>query len=158
VMRPPEPCLVLCERTSRWADRVRRYVAQSRLKTIETRCLTECSERLSEYPWALIGLELSEASLERTAAWWLGVSRMFPHSHILALCDRLPRGMYDLCRELGAIDIMTSELDSLRLRGLVDRYLSQAAFETLKGDSGDLVDRIRSRLPWCGTRSSYVSR
>jgi hypothetical protein len=158
VMRSSEPCLVLCERTSRWADRVRRYVHQSRLKVIETRSLTECSERLSEYPSAIVGLELTKASFERTTAWWLRIVQTFPQARVLALCDRLPRGTDDLCRELGAIDIMTSELDSLRLHGLVDRYLSQAAFETLKGGSDDLVARIRSRLPWSGTPSSYVSQ
>jgi hypothetical protein len=128
------------------------------LKVIETRSLTECSERLSEYSSAIVGLELTDASMDRTIAWWLRISRTFPQARILALCDRLPCGPDDLCRELGAIDIMASELDSMRLEGLVYRYLSQAAFETLEGDSDDLVERIRSRLPWSGTPSSNVSR
>jgi hypothetical protein len=156
--RSQEPCLVLCERRGRWADRIRRYVNQPRLKVIETRSLSECSERLSEYGWAIVGLELTEASFDRNIVWWLGLARTFPQAEVLALCDCPPRGTDDLCRELGAIDIMKSELDALRLSSLVDRYLSQPAFETLKQDSADVNGWIRSRLLWRSTPSSPSRR
>jgi hypothetical protein len=132
----------------RWAVRVRRYVDQPRLKIIETRSLQECSEQLSGYCWPIIGLELTETSLDRSIPWWLELSRTFPRAMVLALCDRLPRSTEHLCRELGAIDILQSELDAVRLGGLVDRYLSEPHFEILREESPDLQVRLRSRLPW----------
>src|SRR5687767_11777114 len=99
--RSPEPCLVLCERTGQWADRVRRYVNQPRVRLIETRSLSECNERLSEYSFAVVGLELTKATFDRAMAWWLRLARRHPRAVVLALCDYLPLRAYDLCRELG---------------------------------------------------------
>ena len=46
----------------------------------------------------------------------------------------------------------TQVLDAVRLGRLVDRYLSEPHFETLREDSPDLRVRILSRLPWNASR------
>ncbi len=142
------PCLVLCEAASRWADRVRRYAGNTPLVLIETRSLQECRERLTEHPAAIVGLELTESSLDRALAWWLALARRFPQASVIALCDHSLYDVHEFFRELGAMDVLSTELDSMRFHGLVCRYLSQASFETLNEDSPGLLDEIRARLPW----------
>ncbi len=142
------PCLVLCEGASRWADRVRRYAAKTPLVLVETRSLAECSEHLAEHPAAIVGLELTESSLDRALAWWLALARRFPQASVIALCDHSLYDAHEFFRELGAVDVMSTELDSMRFHGLACRYLSQASFETLNEDSPGLLDDIRARFPW----------
>jgi hypothetical protein len=148
--RSQQACLIVCERTSRWADRVRRYGVNLPVALIETRSLTECSERLAEQPAAIVGLELTETSLDRALAWWMTLARRFPQANVIALFDHGMGDVHEFCQELGALDVMRSELDSMRLPDLVCRYLSQASFATLNEDSPGLLDEIRARLPWAG--------
>jgi hypothetical protein len=150
-MTRSQPCLVLCERTNRWADRVRRYAVNAPITLLETRSLAECSERLAEQPAAIVGLELTEASLDRALAWWMSLARRFPQASVIALCNHSMHDVHEFSRELGALDVMSTELHAMRFDRLVCRYLSQASFATLDEDSPGLLDEIRARFPWTST-------
>ncbi len=149
--RSQQACLIVCERTSRWADRVRRYAVNAPITVLETRSLAECNERLAEHPSGIVGLELTETSLDRALAWWMTLARRFPLASVIAFCDHSMHDVHEFCRELGALDLMSTELDSLRFHDLLCRYLSQASFETLNADSPGLLDEVRRRLPWAST-------
>ena len=140
--------LIICERSSRWADSLRRHRLCDELRLIETRTLAETEERLSEAPSALVGLELTAATIGRVAEW---ISRRPANIRAKAIFVCAQRGLRDyelLCREAGAVHFVDSELELFALAAMFDRYLSDPAFAKLNAAELPLEERIRVSLPW----------
>ena len=140
--------LILCERAGRWADSLRRHGLCERLRLIETRSLTELEDQLRESPHALVGLELTVATVESVPDWISRRSANLGATAVLVLAQRGLRACELLCREAGAIHFVDSELELFALRAMFDRYLSDPAFAKLDTDELPLAERIESSLPW----------
>jgi len=140
--------LVLCERSGRWADSLRRHGLCERLRLIETRSLAETEDRLGETPRALVGMEITAGTVENVTDWLGRRSARLDSKATLVFAERGLRACELLCREAGAVQFIDSELELFALVGLFDRYLSDAAFATLDADELPLAERIRASLPW----------
>jgi len=140
--------LVLCERSGRWADSLRRHGLCESLRLIETRSLIETEDRLRETPRALIGIELTATTTENVTDWLGRRSARLDAKATLVFAERGLRVCELLCREAGAVQFIDSELELFALTGLFDRYLSDSAFAKLDAGELPLAERIRASLPW----------
>ena len=146
--RQARPPVFTYERSGRWAASLRRHGLVERFRLIEVRSLAELDEGLARSSAALVGLELSETSVDRVVEW-LAKCKLRPASVItIVFADRQHRRYEMLCREAGAIHFVDSELALVRLAPILDRYLSQAASGTLDDQAASLEERIHARLPW----------
>jgi hypothetical protein len=140
--------LILAERAGRWADSLRRHGLCERLRLIEVRSLAEAEDRLRDAPRALVGLELTAATVESVPDWISRRSAKLGATAVLVFAERGLRACELLCREAGAIHFVDSELELFALQALLDRYLSDPAFAKLDADELPLAERIRASLPW----------
>jgi hypothetical protein len=139
---------ILCERSGRWAASLRRHGLCEGVRLIETRSLTETEDRLAEAPLALLGLELTTATLDNVSGWISRGRANLGAKAVIVFAERGLRSCELLCREAGAIHFVDSELELFPLRALFDRYLSDPAFAKLDAEELSLAERIRASLPW----------
>jgi hypothetical protein len=140
--------LILAERAGRWADSLRRHGLCERLRLFEVRSLAEVEDRLRETPRALVGLELTAATVESILDWISRRSANLGATAVLVFAQRGLRACELLCREAGAIHFVDTELELFALQALFDRYLSDPAFAKLDTDELPFAERIRASLPW----------
>lgn len=140
--------LILCERSGRWADSLRRHRLCDELRLIETRSLAETEGRLVETSSALVGLELSAATIGAVAEWISRRPANLGAKAVFVFAQRGLRAYELLCREAGAVHFVDSELELFALAAMFDRYLSDPAFAKLNADELPLAERIRASLPW----------
>lgn len=146
-MSTAAPSLILIERSGRWAASLRRHGLVEQLPLVETRSFSELDELLSSHPHALIGVELDSATAERVIEW-LGRRPIAGDAKVIVFADRALRPYEPLCREAGAVHFVAAELELFSLAAVIDRYLSQAAFEKLDEAKQPLAASIQARLPW----------
>jgi hypothetical protein len=140
--------LIVCERSGRWTDSLRRHGLCHRLRLIETRSLAETEDRLRETPHALVGLELLAATVESLSDWISRRPAELGAKAVVVLAHRGLRSYEHLCREAGAVCFIDSELELFALSALFDRYLSDPAFAKLNAEELPLTEQIEGRLPW----------
>jgi hypothetical protein len=140
--------LIVCERSGRWTDSLRRHGLCQRLRLIETRSLAEMEDRLREIPHALVGLELLAATAKSLTDWISRRPAELGAKAVVVFAQRGLRGYELLCREAGAVYFVDSELALFALSALFDRYLSDPAFAKLNADDLPLAERIEGSLPW----------
>jgi hypothetical protein len=142
MMPQARPPLFLYERTGRWAASLRRHGLVERLQLIETRSLAELDEELALWRGGLVGLELSEDSAGRIVEWLARHELKCGSAIALVFADRKLAGYEMLCRELGAVHFVVSQLEVIELGPFFDRYLSGAASGTLDDPATSLEDRV----------------
>jgi hypothetical protein len=142
------PSILVFERAGRWAAALRRHGLADRCRLIECRSLVELEEQMGLAPTPVVGLELIAERLDRLTEWIAGRQATFGSTVIIVFSDRNLRGYELLCREAGATHFVSSELDVLGLKTLVDRYLSLPAFATLDEAELSPTARILASLPW----------
>jgi hypothetical protein len=140
--------MVLCERSGRWAASLRRHGLVARLRLEETRSVVELDERAREFCGALIGLELTSATLPGVLDWLVRRPVAFVAKGPIVFAERGLRTYELVCREAGAIHFIDSELELFAFGAVVDRYLSDPAFAKLDEDELPLAERFRASLPW----------
>ena len=133
---------IVCERTGRWAQGLRREPAAG-LRLHEVRSLAECWEMLGQVPASFVVVELTAAHaptlLARLARW----EREYPLARMAIVADR-PLGEYEgLMREAGAVWFTVSPRELGPLAAIARRHLEQAPKPEMT-----VVERIRSGLPW----------
>jgi hypothetical protein len=140
--------LIVCERSGRWADSLRRHTLGRGLRLIETRSLAETEDRLDEAPSALVGLELTAATIGSVTQWISRRPAELGAKAVLVFAQRGLRACELLCREAGAIQFVDTELELFALADMFDRYLSDPAFAKLNAEDLPLAERVRASLPW----------
>lgn len=135
--------MIVCERTGRWAQALRRESEAADLAIRQTRSLAECWEELGRFPRSFVVVELAEkdadALLARTARW----EREFPLARWAIVADRSLAAYEWLLREAGAAWFGTSPRELGPLAGIARRHLEQVPPPEL-----GVVEEIRARLPW----------
>jgi hypothetical protein len=148
VRRILSPALILCERNGRWSASLRRHGLCERLRLIETRSLAETEERLRESPRAIVGLELTAATLATVTDWINRRPTVLSAKAVFVFAQRGLRACELVCREAGAVHFVDTELELFALAGVFDRYLSDTAFAKLDATDLPLAEQIRASLPW----------
>jgi hypothetical protein len=105
--------------------------------------LIGCVEALAQTPASLVAVEVSAVNIEAVVDFVLQTRTRFPRCAIAALIATEAFSAVPVLREAGAIDAISSVLESPRLARLARRQFSLAP-------QADLDDRqfVAERMPW----------
>lgn len=147
-MSLPRAVLVVCERSGLWTAMLRRCPLSDSVLIRETRTLSECNDRLAEYPAAIAAVEARANNIAELADWLVQLERVRPKVRVVVLGRDLPSPCADWLREAGAIHIAPSVRAAGELLDLSLRYHSQAGFGRLNFCPVTLEEQIAADLPW----------
>ena len=143
-------CLILCERSSRWAVAFRRALGRDALIT-QTRSLAACASALAERPAALVGVEVSANNLQTVIDALVAWQRCYPGCRLVALADESLAEADTLLREAGASAVLHSTRQAPRAARLLRRHIAESPAPEMP-----LEEIIEGRMPWArsATRSA----
>lgn len=139
----PTACLIVCEKTGRWAAAFRRALAGHSQALSETRSLAHCGRELADSPASVVAIEITPANLEAVCQEMLAWSHHYPAARLLALAERGLETAEVLLREAGALDVLFSTRDVPAASRLVVRRLALAPVPALPWR-----EALQNRLPW----------
>lgn len=139
----PRCCLILCEKSTRWAAPLRSALPSGQPQLIETRSLAGCAAALVQSPASLVALEITLANLEAAVNFISLCHSRYPHAAAIALLSPEVLAADPLLREAGAIDTLASVLEAPRLARLALRHFREAPQQPL-----DEQSFLADRLPW----------
>jgi hypothetical protein len=135
--------LLVCEKTGRWAAALRREVAGSALRVVESRSLAECRREVERSPASFVLVELTGANVVKIVEWIESVLREFPELRIAVLGHREAREHEAQVREAGAIYVAFSPRRLGPVVRMARRRLALAPQEELT-----FREKLWKRLPW----------
>ncbi len=144
--------LIVCEQSGGWAAAwrqswSRRAACRSSplpaVRCLETRSGAECLERLADAPAALVLVELTAASSERSLSLLSQIAQCSRQALVVVAAERRLARCERLVRELGAVHFLVSPRELPALCGMVERHAARAP-----EIESELGDRIWAELPW----------
>ncbi len=102
-------------------------------------CLREVQTR----PAALVALEISPENAEIACARLADLTQRFARVRVVLLADRKLKPVEWLLREAGAVEVLFSLADLIRLKPVLKRF-----WEQMPASRTTFRDDIWSRLPW----------
>ena len=134
--------LIIYEKSSHWAAAVRVSLAGRPPDLVEVRSLSQVERALEGSPASVVGFDVSSAKIEAVLDFLERGTRQFPRARFVAF---IPGDFASLLlREAGAIDVLTTVLQSDRLAQLARRQFALGpASEPMT--MGELVAEL---LPW----------
>jgi hypothetical protein len=134
--------LIVCERTGRWAIRLRREWGEG-LRVTETRSLSDAWQALQAAPCSFLVVELTATGAEGLIEWLPGLERQFPLARAAVVAGRR-LAVYELAaREAGAVAFSCS---GRGLRPLVEAAGRHLRAAPQKPESP--AEHVWARLPW----------
>lgn len=137
--------LIVCERSGRWAPALRRELADSGVRILETGDLADAWNALAATPAAFLAVELTERNARTLLRRMVWLSRECPHARVAIVTDRRWAIYEPLMREAGAVYFTCSPRRLGPLAELVLRHLADVPMP-----QQSLVERIWAGLPWGG--------
>jgi hypothetical protein len=137
-----KPCVIVCERTSRWATAIRRHLPRE-VRLVQTRALVECATELATAPASLAAVALTRANLGAVLDFVDSVSRAYSRARVIILADRGLEACEGLLCEAGAIHFSVSPRE---LAGL-DRTIRNH-FGRLSVPQAGFAETVWDSLPW----------
>jgi hypothetical protein len=144
--------LIVCERNGAWAAAWRqswsrraeqRASSLPDVRCLETRSGAECLERLADAPAAVVLVELTAASSERSLSLLSQIALCSRQALAVVAAERQFAPYEWTIRELGAVHFLVSPRELPALCGLVERHAARAPEIEL-----ELEDGIWAELPW----------
>jgi hypothetical protein len=135
--------LIFCEKATHFAPAMRRELAGSSPRVVETRSLAECEAALAESPESLLAIEITAANLESVIDFLTRMNRCYPRSATLVLLTADTESASTLLAEAGAIAHFQSVLDAPAMARLAQRKSATASPGELS-----LSEFVADRLPW----------
>ncbi len=136
-------CLIVCERTGRWAVALRRELAGTAVRVRETRSLAELWGILGRFPASFVVTELTRANADSLLARLAMFEREYPLARVAVVAERgVCRDPWVL-REAGAVHVVASPRDLTPLALAVGRHLEQVPSPKLS-----LAEQVWAELPW----------
>ena len=139
----PSSCLIVCERTGRWAVAFRRALAERGTALVESRSLQECETRLTENPAAIVAIEMTARNLESVLLALPKWQRHFADCRFVVLSAAELAAAEHLLREAGAISVLYSTRHVPAAAKLVSRHGARSP-----ATEQPLESLIQERLPW----------
>ncbi len=140
--------LIICESTGEWATAVRRRLP-SEVSLVETRSLTEMSERLDESPAAVVAVEWFAGRAEMTLSEITRLGRKYPQAAVVVLADRDFSSPQNICREAGAMHVVLSRRRVSEIIEIIRHRLRSGNWTDQDIDeSSSFEDRLLASLPW----------
>jgi ActR/RegA family two-component response regulator len=134
--------LIVCERTGRWAMRLRRECGEG-LRMEETRSLADAWEALRAAPESFLVVELAATAAEGLIERLPALERHFPLARAAVVAGRR-LAVYKLAaREAGAVDFVSSGRGLRLLADAVRRHLA-----AVPQSAGSLTEQVWAGLPW----------
>ncbi len=100
--------LIICEAKPSWSVAWRRALRGMAVEVIETRAIVHCEEALQQYPQAIVGIEVTAASLARTLPAIERLRRKFPSAEFLVFAERKLSSAELFLRDAGAFHVLYS--------------------------------------------------
>jgi hypothetical protein len=136
----PTARLIVCEKTSFWANALRR---ETDLAVHETRSLAACWRELSDWPNSLLVLELTGGNGELLISRLRDLNREFAGAVAVIVAERRWRGYEWIVREAGAVHFTVSPRCMGPVARLARRHLAAAPEKEMSP-----VQKIWASLPW----------
>ena len=140
--------VVVCEKTGKWAAAIRR-VLRPESGLCETRSWPACLRELQTRTAALVALEVLPENAEAVCRRVAELTRRSRHVHAVLLADRSVKPLEWLLREAGAVHVLFSPREIIRLRPVWERFWAQIPPSQLA-----FREHVWSRLPWARHASS----
>ncbi len=137
-----ESSVVVCEKTGRWAAAIRRALRPAS-GLCETRSWQACLQELRTQTAALVALEVLPENAESVCRRLAEVTGRFRQVHVVLLADRSLQTAEWLLREAGAVHVLFSPRDIIRLRPMLERFGTQ-----IPPTRTTFREHVWSRLPW----------
>jgi len=134
--------IVVCEKTGRWAVAIRRALGGA-TGLGETRSWTACLREARSRPGALVAVEITPENAEAACLRLTELSLNSPQISVIVLADRRLRPTEWVFREAGAVSVLFSPDELVRLRPLWQRFVDR-----LPVVQTPFREQVWSRLPW----------
>jgi hypothetical protein len=134
--------LIVCERTGRWAIRLRRAWGEG-LRMQETRSLADAWQALRAAPGSFLVAELTATGAEGLIERLPALERQFPLARAAIVAGRRLAIYEFAAREAGAVDFTCS---AGGLRPLVDAI--RRHLRAVPERAGSIVEQVWASLPW----------
>lgn len=139
----PTSCLIVCERTGRWAVAFRRALGKREIAILESRSLSACESPLAENPAAIVAVEATASNLEAVLVALPKWQRRFADCRIIVLAAAELAAAEHLLREAGAMSVLYSTRHVPAAANLVVRHGARCP-----ATEQPLESLIQNRLPW----------
>jgi ActR/RegA family two-component response regulator len=137
------PCVIVCEKSSRWAVALRWVLAGSGVRVCETRSLADCWSALESAPTSPVALELRRTNAAEIVHALQRMRARVPETAAIVLLERGLSAWEWTAREAGALHVSASPRNLDPVARLLQRLLRSAApAET------SLRETLLARLPW----------
>jgi hypothetical protein len=137
-----ESNVVVCEKTGRWAAAIRRVLGPAP-GLCETRSWPACLQALRSRTAALVAVEMLPDHAEAVCRRLAELSKRSRCVHAILLADRSLQKAEWLLREAGAVHVLFSPRDIIRLRPIWERFRVQNPPSQMT-----FREHLWSRLPW----------
>lgn len=138
--------LILCEKSGHWAAAMRRAAGSRELPIGEVRSYEQAQRELAERPASIVAIEVSAASVAKTASQVAAWRIRHPAAQFLLLADPDLNSLEPELREAGACHVVYSTRDLAATVRLIRRHLARAPQPQLS-----LEESILASLPWSAT-------
>lgn len=137
------PCVIVCERTGRWAVALRRELSGVAVRIQETRSLADAWSLLSRCPTAFVVAELTRNNADALLARLARMDRDYARARVAVVAQRELLGCQWLMREAGAVHFVVSSRDLAPLAQAICRHREQMPVKKLS-----LAEQVWAELPW----------
>src|SRR5262245_32095511 len=143
----PSCRLIVCEKSNHWAPSLRDALAddpaQGPPTIVETRSLAGCEAALAAAPASLVAIEITATNLEAVLSSMARIQEQYPRAALVGLLTAEAISAAELVREAGAIDAVSSVLDTPRVARLARRQLATAPQQELS-----FQEFVAEQMPW----------
>ena len=137
-----ERSVVVYEKTGKWAAAIRR-VLRPESGLCETRSWPACLQELRARTAALVAVEVLPDNAEAVCRRLAELAKRSRHVHAILLADRSLQKVEWLLREAGAVHVLFSPRDIVRIRPMWERFGAQIPPSRMT-----FREHVWSRLPW----------
>ena len=137
-----ESNVVVCEKTGRWAAAIRRMLGPA-FSLCETRSWPACLQELRARTAALVAIEVLPENAEAVSRRLAELTKHTRHVYAILLADRSLQNVEWLLREAGAVHVLFSPREIIRVRPMWERLRAQ-----LPPSRTTFREQVWSRLPW----------
>jgi hypothetical protein len=142
-------CLIVCEKTPRWASAFRLALGGKGPRVVETRGISGLEAALGEAPASLAAIETTATGVNAAVEVIDRLTRRFPLARMIALVAPEEMDAAGLLREAGAVDVLSSTCEAPRVAGLARRQMARAPREEVS-----LREWVAERMPWAAFAAS----
>jgi hypothetical protein len=133
---------VICEKTGKWAAAIRRVCGLAS-DVCETRSWPACLRELRTRTAAMVAVEVLPENAEVVCRRLAELAWRSRHVHALLLADRSLRDLEWLLREAGAVHVLFSPRELVRVRPIWERFRMR-----MPPSRSTFREHVWSRLPW----------